>query len=153
MENMQEPSPGDGNIMQYLNSRESLGILWNFKFFTSLHHKLSMSSAPWPQPMFFILPQLKIQGVHVSKLRKATGKLVHHGSLHCVACHHEIAKSIEGLIQVFDLDEKPFQDNVYTSQTKLSQKQTQSIDIYWRQTRKHRQTHTHTENTTQKLLY
>lgn len=58
------------------------------------------------------------------KLRKATGKLVHHGSLHCVACHHEVAESIEGLIQVFDLDEKPFQDNVYTvytSQTNWSE--------------------------------
>ena len=66
--------------------------------------------------MRFIPPQLDIWGVPVSKIRKATGKLVHHGSLHCVACNHEVAESIEGLIQVFDLDEEPFQDNVYTSQ-------------------------------------
>lgn len=106
---------------------------------------VGMSPAPWPQPMCFILPQLDIRGVPVLKLRKATGKLVHHGSLHCVACHHEVADSIERLIQVFDLDEKPFQDNVYTvstSQTNWSETNSNYIDIYSRQTRKHQQTHT-----------
>ena len=109
---------------------------------------VGMSPAPWPQPMCFILPQLDIRGVPVLKLRKATGKLVHHGSLHCVACHHEVADSIERLIQVFDLDEKPFQDNVYTvstSQTNWSETNSNYIDIYSRQTRKHQQTHTHRE--------
>ena len=45
----------------------------------------------------------------ILRLRKATGKLVEDSGLRCIACHHQVAESIEGLVQVVALDEKAFE--------------------------------------------
>lgn len=47
-------------------------------------------------------------------LRKGTRELVHHSGLNGIACNDNVAECIEGLGQVFDLDEQAWQNSKKT---------------------------------------